>query len=136
MANSAVFTSQQKPANYLYKKDMNMAEQTGAVKITGTIYDICFYQMDGKYYARLKSSLSSKRVKRSAAFKNTMLYAALLANASGIGSVVYRALPKERKERKGRKVYQQLTGKAMQLLKNGIAKDTVIELLKKDAGLY
>ena len=110
-----------------------MAEQTGTIKITGTISGICFYQMEGKHYARLKSSLSSKRVKTSAAFKNTMMYAALLANASRIGSVVYRALPKERK---GRKVYQQLTGKAMQLLKKGMAKENVIALLKKDACLW
>ena len=105
-----------------------MAEQTGIIKITGTISGICFYQMQGKHYARVKSSLNGKRVRTSAAFKNTMMYAGLLANASRIGSVVYRLLPEEKR---GRKVYQQLTGRAMQLLKKGIAKEDVIELLKK-----
>ena len=109
-----------------------MAEQTGPIKITGTIGSVCFYKLHGKYYARLKSSLSGKRVKTSAAFKNTMMYAALLANASGIGSAVYRLLPKERK---GRKVYQQLTGMAMQLLKMGMAKENIIALMEKNAGL-
>jgi hypothetical protein len=110
-----------------------MAEQTGSIKITGTIHGICFYQMHGKHYARLKSSLSGKRVKTSTGFKNTMQYAALLANASRIGSIVYRLLPKERR---ARRVYQQLTGRAMQLLKKGIEKKVVIVMLKKDTGLY
>ncbi|MEJ0104869.1 MAG: hypothetical protein WDO19_20945 [Bacteroidota bacterium] len=79
-----------------------MAEQTGSIKITGTIHGICFYQMDGKHYTRLKSSLSGKRVKTSAAFKNTMMYAAPLAHASTTGSAVYRLLPKRKKrKRKG-----------------------------------
>ena len=109
-----------------------MAEQTGTIRITGTISGICFYQMQRKHYARLKSSLSSKRVKTSAAFKKTMMDAALLAHASRIASAVYRVLPKERK---GRKLYQQLTGMAMQLLKKGITKEDVIALLKNNAGL-
>ncbi len=84
--------------------------------------------MDDEYYARLKSSLSGWRVKTSPVFMNTMKYAGLLANASVIASTVYRLLPKEKRERK---VYQQLTGMTMQLLKKGIPKEDVITLLKK-----
>jgi hypothetical protein len=107
-----------------------MAVQTGIIKITGTISGICFYKLYGKHYARLKSSLSSKRVKTSPAFSNTMRYARLLATASVIGSEVYRLLPKEMK---GRKIYQQLTGKAMKMLKEGTNLEDVMMLLK--AGL-
>lgn len=109
-----------------------MAEQTGIIKITGTIGGICFYKMREKHYARLKSSLSGKRVKTSGAFQNTMQYAALLTKASGIGSVVYRLLPKQKREKK---LYQQLTGKAIQLLKKGMVKEDIIALLKKEVSL-
>lgn len=110
----------------------NMAEQTGTIKITGTIGEVCFYKLHGKHYARSKSSLTGKRVKTSDAFKNTMQYAALLAEASTIGSAVYRLLPKQKRERK---VYQQLTGIAMQLLKKGTTKEDIIVLLKKEVSL-
>lgn len=109
-----------------------MAEQTGIIKIAGTISGICFYKLHEKHYARLKSSLSGQRVKTSEAFQTTMQCAGLLANASRIGSVVYRLLPQQKRERK---LYQQLTGKAMQLLKTGMAKEDIITLLKKDASL-
>jgi hypothetical protein len=104
-----------------------MAKQTGIIKITGTINGICFYKLYGEHYARLKSSLSGKKVKTGASFQNTMKNAALLAEASKIGSVVYRLLPKEKRERK---VYQQLTGRAIQLLKKGMTKEDVIALLR------
>lgn len=61
-----------------------------------------------------------------------MQYAALLAKASTIGSAVYRLLPKQKRERK---VYQQLTGIAMQLLKKGTTKEDIIVLLKKEVSL-
>lgn len=104
-----------------------MAEQIGTIKITGAVGNICFYKMEEKYYARQKSSLSGKRVKKDPAFCGTMKYARLLAEASVIGSFVYRQLPKEKK---GRKVYQALTGKVMKMLKEGLSRDTIIENLK------
>jgi hypothetical protein len=109
-----------------------MAQQMGIIKITGTIGEVCFYKLHEKHYARRKSSLSSKRVKTSEAFQHTMQYAALLAKASRIGSFVYRLIPKPKRERK---IYQQLTGKAMQLLKKGITKEDIIGLLKKEVSL-
>ena len=104
-----------------------MAKQSGIIKITGTINGICFYKLHGEHYARLKSSLNGKRIKTDKVFQNTMKYAALLAEASKVGSVVYHLLPKEKRERK---VYQQLTGKAMQLLKKGLTNENVIAQLR------
>ncbi len=91
-----------------------MAKQTGLIRITGTIDNLCFYKMDGKYYVRTKSSLSGKRVKKDPAFKKTMTYARLLAKASQIASKMYKILPKEEK---GIKVYRELTGAIMKELK-------------------
>jgi ribosomal protein L13 len=105
-----------------------MAKQAGIIKIKGTIDGICFYKLDGNYYARTKSSLDSKRVKTSKPFRETMRYARLFAKASVIGSTIYRMLPKDKRSRN---VYQQLTGKAMKMLKDDLSEKEVIKKLKK-----
>ena len=106
-----------------------MAKQAGPIKISGTISEICFYQLYEEYYARRKSTLSGKRVKKDPAFKETMHYAELLAVASKIASAIYSKLPSEQKSRKK---YQAMTGKAMQLLKNETDMGTIFELLSHD----
>jgi hypothetical protein len=93
-----------------------MARQSGPYKITGTIDNLCFYEMEGKFYARKKSSLTGKRVKKDPLFANTMRYAKLFSTASVIASAVYKKMPAEQKV-KG--LYRKLTGQAMQLLKAG-----------------
>lgn len=103
-----------------------MARQAGPYYITGCYDNICFYRMEGRYYARTKSSLTGKRVKKDHAFKVTMQYAALLKRASTIASQLYHELPKESK---GISVYRKLTGKVMVLLKEGRTGDEVLTIL-------
>jgi len=91
-----------------------MAKQIGPFKLAGCYDNICFYKMDGQYYARTKSSLNGKRIKKDPAFGETMRYAGLLGKASKIASIIYRNLPKEKKEHG---LYRKLTGQAMRLLK-------------------
>src|SRR4051794_9381680 len=104
-----------------------MARQAGAFLITGCIDNLCFYKMEGKYYVRMKSSLRGKRVKKDLAFKRTMEYASLHANASKIASALYRELPKEEK---GIAVYRMLTGKVMKFLQDGKSNDEILYLLR------
>lgn len=105
-----------------------MAKQLGPYFITGSYYNLCFYEMQGRYFLRMKSSLSRKRVKSDPAFAKTMFYANLLGNAAKIASIVHRSLPKDKKE-KG--LYRKLTGKAMQWLKEGFDVEQVIILLRE-----
>lgn len=107
---------------------LNMAKQAGNIIVTGTIDHLCFYQMDGRFYVRIKSSLSGKRVKTDPAFAGTMRYASLLATAAKIASGLYRALPPEKK---AMGVYRVLTGKAMRLLKEGHKPDQVVAFLEE-----
>ena len=107
-----------------------MAKQAGTYHITGCKGNLCFYKMDGKYYVRMKSSLTGKRVKKSPAFKRTMQYAALLADASKIASALYKTLPTDSK---GIEVFRMLSGKAMKLLQNG--KDEVKNLFLHSAAI-
>ena len=108
---------------------MIMAKQAGKIKISGTIRNICFYRLYEEHYARTKSSLSGKRVKHDPVFKGTMKYAALLACASKIASVIYKRLPQEEKSRKK---YQAMTGEVMRLIKEKMDIETVIELMSKE----
>ncbi|HVI44349.1 MAG TPA: hypothetical protein VM802_05750 [Chitinophaga sp.] len=94
----------------------------------GTVGILCIYEMHGRYYMRVKSSLTGKRVKKTPAFRRTMENAGFLATASKMASGVYRQLPRQQKKHA---LYRQLTGRAFQLLREGINNDVIItELLK------
>jgi hypothetical protein len=56
-----------------------MAKQIGEFKITGTYDDVTYYEMEGQYYARKKSSLKGARVKKDPRFKRTIQCAQRLA---------------------------------------------------------
>lgn len=100
-----------------------MAKQIGEINIVGTIGNICFYKMGDEYYARLKSSLTGKRVKKDPRFKRTMEFASFLSLAAKIASDIYCTLPKQRG------LYRKIVGMAMQLLKLGIEKEeTMLQL--------
>ncbi|HVI46984.1 MAG TPA: hypothetical protein VM802_19045 [Chitinophaga sp.] len=94
----------------------------------GTIQHLCIYEMHGKYYIRLKSSLTGKRVKKDPAFRRTMENAGFLAAASKIASCVYRQLPPQYRKHV---LYRQLTGKALLLLREGKHSDVITTELKK-----
>lgn len=105
-----------------------MAKQTGPVKLEGTIGNICFYEMDGEWYARLKSSLTGKRVKKDPRFRRTMEYAGMLTQASRLASGGYQRLPKAER---AYPMYRAMVGMAMQLLKMGWdAEEISVELEK------
>src|SRR5438045_9793156 len=94
--------------------------------ITGTIGNLCFYEVDGHYYVRMKSSLSGNRVKKSASFARTMESAGELAAASVIASGVYRKIAKEKRRVE---LYRKMVGIAKRLLKSGKGKDKITERL-------
>ena len=104
-----------------------MAKQAGPFFITGTIDSICFYRMDGCYYARAKSSLAGKRVKKDPAFRETMRYAELMKKASVTASMVYRALPEKQKV-KG--LFRKLVGRVIRLLKENKTTEEILVLLQ------
>jgi len=106
---------------------LGMAKQIGSFKLQGCYDNICFYKMDGQYYAKAKSSLDSKRVRLDPAFKETMRYAALFGRASKLAAIVYRVLPQEKKEPG---LYKKLTGQAMRMLREGKTEKEVLELLQ------
>lgn len=99
-----------------------VAKQVGPYKITGTIHKICFYQMEGQYYARQKSSLTGKRVKKDSAFAGTMRYAELLGKASKLASLIKRSYPKEEQ---CRELFRMLTGKVIRLMNDAVGEEEI-----------
>lgn len=69
-----------------------MARQTGVVKISGTLGDISFYKTRWGYFARSKSSLSGKRVKREKNFARTMENAREFTSAIQSGKILRDAI--------------------------------------------
>ena len=105
-----------------------MAKQAGDIIIIGTIDDITFYVMEGKGYARKKSRLTGKRVKRDPKFKRTMQSAHRLGRASQLASKVYRSLP--RKEQVYT-LYKELKRIAVLALKEGKGETDVMLMLER-----
>ncbi|WP_276481736.1 hypothetical protein [Paraflavitalea pollutisoli] len=93
-----------------------MAKQiAGLCFLEGTIDDLTFYKMDGQYYCRTKSCLTSERVKTSPRFRLTMMSARRMARASRIGAAIYKALPPRWRQFW---MYRSFTGEAFTLLKH------------------
>lgn len=120
------FSAPISPVNF--KKNYTMAKQVGTIKLTGTIDDVTFYQMNGKFYARKKSSLSREKVKHHTSFALTRMYNNIMANASSIASALYRTIPRPKRKHA---FFLMLTGKTHQLLKQGLPKANIMKKLMK-----
>lgn len=99
-----------------------MARQIGPIKITGTVDGVTFYKMDGVYYARMKSSLTAKKVKTGASFALTRRYAQWLGEASKMASQAYRTLPREERRYE---LFCELKKLAHKRVKEGAAREMI-----------
>src|SRR5712672_2962614 len=105
-----------------------MAKLPEGVHFTGTIGNVCYYEIGDRTYARTKSSLTRKRVLKSKSFEKTRKHASDLALASRIASAIYKLLPADVK---GRWIYRAITGEAASLLYKGKTEQEVKECLWK-----
>lgn len=104
-----------------------MAKQSGVIKITGTIGNITFYKMNGEYYARSKSSLSGKRVKKDPNYERFRTYSGRMACASQTAGSIYRSLRKADREVS---LYRKMVSEGLRLLKAGCAEVRLEETLR------
>ena len=103
-----------------------MAEVFAPFNINRTIRNLTFYSMEGRNFVRKKSSLTRRKVLHSPQFKNTRHFAALMAKASKIGSLVFNALPQY--WRQGW-MYRSFTGEAFKMLKAGKKEPEIQQVL-------
>lgn len=104
-----------------------MAKQSGVIKITGTIGNITFYKMNGEYYARSKSSLSGKRVKKDPNYERFRTYSGRMACASQTAGSIYRSLRKAEREVS---LYRKMVSEGLRLLRAGCAEERLEETLR------
>ncbi len=109
-----------------------MAKQSGPLQITGTIGGITFYKMDGQFYARSKSSLDGRRVKKDPRFRRTMYEAGEFGKASKAARKVYWQMPEEKRKHG---MYGRLTGKIRKLLNTGKSLDEAKLVLMQEFGI-
>lgn len=103
----------------------HMAKQSGPIKVRGTVQGLTFYELEGEYYVRQKSSLDAKRIKTDPAFANTRKENDLLALASPTASRVYQQLKPNRMVHQ----YRKLTAEARRLYSQGLKENTVTRRL-------
>lgn len=106
-----------------------MAKQTGLIKITGTIDNVTFYEMNGNYYARKKSSLTREKIRHHRSFALTRMYNGIMGRASSLASAVYRNAPTNERKHSD---FRQLTARAHALLKAGSSKADVLKKLAEE----
>jgi hypothetical protein len=93
-----------------------MAKQSGEVFIEATIDDLTFYKMDGLYYVRMKSSLSSKQFWKGKAFERSRESCKRFSEGNKLASRLYRIVEEEKRNYK---LFCFLKKRAIQLLKEG-----------------
>ena len=71
-----------------------MAKASSILRLQGTIQEITFYQRNGKWFARAKSSLTGKKVKKSPRFKRSMENMREFGATSVITKQVWACFPK------------------------------------------
>lgn len=93
-----------------------MAKQAGDIFIVGTLDDLTFYKMEGHYFVRMKSSLTGKRFWKDKAFERSRQSCKRFSKGNTLASRLYRSIEKEKRQRK---LFCFLKGRAILLLKEG-----------------
>ena len=103
-----------------------MARQAGDIFIEGTIDDLTFYKMEGKYYVRTKSSLTAKRFWKAKCFERSRKSCSRFGEGNKLASKVYGMIEEEKKVNK---LFAFLRAKAISLLKEERSSGEVVQLL-------
>jgi hypothetical protein len=105
-----------------------MARQTGTIVFEGTIGNLTGYQMNGRHYLKMKSSVSRKRILREDRFVNTRRNANWFGQAQKIAKQIYHELPPDQRDQY--RTWYPLRNKAQLLLRKGLPHKEIIHLLR------
>ena len=111
-----------------------MKEQKGALRLTGTAKhsDITFYERDGVFLWRKKTSLTKERVKKDPAFARSRRASDAFGKASILAKKVYWQLPEEKRKHR---MFGQVTKFACKLLKEGVEETEAIRQMMGSLGV-
>jgi hypothetical protein len=108
-----------------------MARQSGMFPITGTLGEVTFYQLNGVYRIRRKTSLNKQRLKKDPAFANTRRSSERLSMASKIAQQFYRKIfPHQLHD--GLKTWHPIWQRTIQMVKGGMEAEAILEQLKEE----
>jgi hypothetical protein len=109
-----------------------MAKQAGDFFIEGTIDELTYYKMYGRYYVRRKSSLTKKKFHKSKSFERSRESCQRFSEGNRLASRLYRRIKKEKREYS---LFCFLKKRAILLLKEGKslqdAEQILIDYLKE-----
>ena len=109
-----------------------MARQAGPIYFTGTIDDLIFYKLGDNYYVRRKGEPTTGTKKK---LKDKNCYPVLnrrkneFGQASELAKEVYRRLPKAMR---GHGKQQKLTGRVVRMMRQGMKKEEIKDLLLQE----
>jgi len=103
-----------------------LVKQAGTVFIEGTLDNLTFDKMDGKYYVRMKSSLTGKKFWKHKAFERSRESCKRFAEGNQLASRLYRMIEKEKRKYK---VFCFLKKRAILLLKEASSLTEIEEVL-------
>lgn len=105
-----------------------MARQKGHFFIQGTIGNFTYYELNGKYYVKKKSSVCKERLLKSPEYKNTRKNMSLFGEAARIASEYYKEIDEKKKHSK---LFGTLVAKVKALLVSGKNREEVLEILRE-----
>jgi hypothetical protein len=103
-----------------------MAKQAGDIFIEGTIDDLTYYKMEGRYYVRMKSSLTRKKFRKHKAFERSRASCKRFSEGNKLASKLYRMIEKNKRIYK---LFCFLKKRSIMLLKEGKSLIEVEEIL-------
>jgi hypothetical protein len=94
-----------------------MAKQLGTMKIVGTVGNITYYRSQGKFFARLKTGVSKKRMATDPCFENSRRHAMEFGEAAKAGKLLRLAFRQQMKNIADTKITSRLTKELLTVLR-------------------
>jgi hypothetical protein len=109
----------------------NMAKQTGPFFISGTIAGITYYQRNGQWLLRSKTSLNKKRISIDSAFANSRRASDGFGRAAQFAKKIYWQLPASKR---GRGIIGKIAGRVNTMMVNGNTPEAIEAEMMKQFG--
>jgi hypothetical protein len=106
-----------------------MARQVGPNFIVGTIGNLTYYKMNGKYYVKAKTVHNKRRIKTDKCFALTRRNASWFGMASSLASEAYHPLYFDLRDKE--RIYTPLLARSVELVRMGLSKEEVLLQLKR-----
>jgi hypothetical protein len=109
---------------------IHMAKQCGILQLTGTIGNLTFYEMEGNYYVKTKTEVSSKKIKNDPRYANTMRHAKTFGHITTLAKKVYYQLNVN--ERDYKTIWIPLRKRTNDLVRQFLPDEDILRILESE----